>query len=327
MSTTKSPQLWRQIQKTNFTSIDTLAEFLELSQEQKALLYSPENFTLNLPVRLAQKMEKGNINNPIFRQFVPLKQETIKAEGFFTDPVEDGHFRQATRFLKKYNGRALLLASSACAMHCRYCFRQNLDYGTTENFTEELALIHNDPTLNEVILSGGDPLSLSDQKLEFLLNDLESCLHITKVRFHTRFIIGIPERISEPFLELLKNRRYKIYFIVHVNHPLELDYDVLMAIDQLQKIGVMILNQAVLLKGVNDDFDVQLKLHQKLIDHAIIPYYLHQLDKIEQGAHFEVPTFKGLEIIEYLKANLPGYGVSKYVQEIPQKPSKTTIMC
>lgn len=326
MSTTKAPQLWRQILKNNFTSIDALSEFLELSDEQKAHLYTPVHFKLNLPQRLAQKMEKGNINDPIFLQFVPLKQETVKAEGFFTDPVEDGHFRQATRFLKKYNGRALLLASSACAMHCRYCFRQNMDYGTSENFVEELELIQKDTTLNEVILSGGDPLSLSDQKLNFLLNELENCSHITKLRFHTRFIIGIPERINEPFLELLKNRRYKIYMILHINHPLELDQEVLAAIDKLQKLGILMLNQEVLLKGVNDNFEVQLKLHQKLIDNGIIPYYMHQLDKVEQRAHFDVPISKGLEIIEYLKANLPGYGVSKYVQEIPQKPSKTTLM-
>lgn len=325
MSITQSIPLWRTIQKENFVHLKPLLDFLELNLEHRKQVIIPENFVLNVPKRLALKIEKGTLNDPLLKQFLPLKDELIPHPQFSLDPVQDQEFRSHTRLLRKYNGRALLLTTSACAMHCRYCFRQNFDYQEAYALTEELKLIEEDKSLNEVILSGGDPLSLSDHKINSLLDTLESYSHITKVRFHTRFPIGIPERLDTHFLELLDNRRYKVIFVLHNNHPKELDEDVTQAISKLQRLGIMTLNQAVLLKGVNDDFETQLKLHQKLIDHGILPYYLHQLDRVQGASHFEVDSNQGKEIIEHLRAHLPGYGVPRFVQEIPHKKSKTPI--
>ncbi len=210
-------------------------------------------------------------------------------------------------------------------MHCRYCFRQNFDYGDSSDFSNELARIEKDTSLHEIILSGGDPLSLGDRKLKQLLDQIEKIPHITKVRFHTRFPIGIPERLDADFLELLNNRRYKVYFVFHINHAKELDREIIAAISNLQKLGVITLNQAVLLKGINDNYETQQELHLALVDCGILPYYLHQLDRVEGAAHFEVNPDKGRKIIQHLRSHLPGYAVPSYVQEIPKEPNKTPL--
>lgn len=325
MTLTPSVSSWRSIQKENFVHLKQLLDFLELTIDQRKKISFDSNFVLNLPKRLADKIEKGTLNDPILLQFVPLKLEDETQEGFTLHPVQDDLFRSETRYLQKYKGRALLLTTSACAMHCRYCFRQNFDYGTSVDFSKELAHIEQETSLHEVILSGGDPLSLSDQKLKELLDQIEAIPHITKVRFHTRFPIGIPERLDAHFLELLKNRQYKIYFVFHINHAKELDEEVALAISKLQKLGVITLNQAVLLKGVNDNYETQQELHQQLADCGILPYYLHQLDRVQGASHFEVSPDKGRQIIQYLRSHLPGYAVPAYVQEIPNEPNKTPL--
>jgi len=325
MSTLKEPATWRVIQRKNFTHLKPLADFLELTLDQRKHLKLPSHFTLNVPFRLAEKMEKKNLNDPLFKQFVPFDLEEKETPGFGTDPIQETLYRSETRFLQKYKGRALLLASSACAMHCRYCFRKNFDYGEIQDFSKELTSLQNDPSLHEVILSGGDPLSLSNASLSELLMALDAIPHLTKIRFHSRFPIGIPERIDEEFLEQLSSLKSQLYFVIHCNHPRELDEDVARALKRLQKLGVNVLNQAVLLKGVNDNYETQLELHQLLIDSGILPYYLHQLDRAKGTAHFEVPREKGRQIITYLRSHLPGYAVPTYVQEIAGEPNKTVL--
>jgi len=241
------------------------------------------------------------------------------------DPVGDEQARKSTRLLKKYSGRALLISTPACAMHCRYCFRQNFDYQKSESFTEEIDILRSDTSIHEVILSGGDPLSLSDEKLRILLDQLEGISHIKKIRFHTRFLLGIPERVDSSFLSILKDRRVQLYFVFHINHPKEIDEDLLYSAKKLRESGGILLNQSVLLKGVNDSCKTQLELHQALIDGGILPYYLHQLDRVAGTAHFEVDPDRGREIIEYLQIHLPGYGVPRYFQEIPNQPNKTPL--
>lgn len=323
--TTNTPSPWRQIQRQNITQIKVLMDYLKLSTNQRRALLKAPRFPLNLPLRLAQKIQKETLNDPILKQFVPLTLEQNTKAGFNLDPVQDGDFKQTSRLLKKYKYRALLLTTSACAMHCRYCFRQNNDYGEKVDFKKEIELIKQDTSIHEVILSGGDPLSLSNEDLNYLLNQIEEIPHIKQVRFHSRFIIGIPERVDEGFLKLLDNRKYKIFFILHINHPTEIDNDIIQSITKLQKLGIPTLNQAVLLSGVNDCLETQLELHQALINSAIIPYYLHQLDQIDGGMHFEVQTSMGKKIIDYLRSHLPGYAVPQYVQEIPHKKNKTPI--
>jgi EF-P beta-lysylation protein EpmB len=318
--------LWKKILRTNFTCIQTLADFLELSKAQREQLVQKPKFVLNLPLRLAQKITKGTLDDPLLRQFVPLQEELIDTPEFKQDPVCDESFRKEKKLLQKYEGRALLLCTSACAMHCRYCFRQNFPYETQDKlFDEELEWIRQDLSIHEVILSGGDPLSLSHDKLASLLLELAKMPHVRRIRFHTRFPIGIPERIDQEFLDLIACLPQQIYFVIHCNHPHELDYDIFMRLKALQKLGCVILNQSVLLKGVNDDVKTLKMLSEQLVNAGVLPYYLHQLDRVKGAVHFEVSPEKGRLLIKEMAQSLAGYAVPKYVQEIAGELNKTPL--
>ncbi len=313
---------WRAIQRANFTRLEELAQFLELPLDS---LLQRRDFPLNLPKRLAEKIEKGNLKDPLLRQFVPLQEELQKLPMFVEDPVGDSPSRQAPRLLHKYEGRALLVTTSACAMHCRYCFRQHFDYAQGGGFTEELNYLKSDPSIKEVLLSGGDPLSLSNEKLEPLLQQLSSISHIERIRFHTRFPIGIPERIDEKLLQILKATKSQVIFVLHINHPKELDGDVAAALKRVSSLGIPLLNQTVLLRGVNDDVETLTALSETLINVGIIPYYLHQLDRVQGASHFEVEEKKGLSLIKKLRDKLPGYAIPQYVREIEGEASKSPV--
>jgi EF-P beta-lysylation protein EpmB len=320
------PFLWRQIQRQNFRRLDLLADFLELSSEQRSHLLDRLDFSLNLPRRLAQKIAKQTLDDPIFRQFVPLLDEMNSPSGFSLDPVGDLPSCCCPKLLHKYYGRALLLTTGGCAMHCRYCFRQNFPYvSPTSGFTEEIQAIESDPTIQEIVLSGGDPLSLSNASLGSLLASLARIPHLRRVRFHTRFPIGIPERLDDEFIQILSTHPQQIIFVLHVNHPREIDADILNALRPLQRLGIPILCQTVLLKGVNDDEETLLALCEKLINAAILPYYLHLLDRVKGSAHFDVPEHRGCQLIQYLHTRLSGYGVPKLVRETAGEPGKTVI--
>lgn len=317
---------WRQILRENFTNVAQLASFLELSPEQQEELDVQPPFVLNVPLRLAQKMVRGDLNDPIFLQFVPLKKEKITHPDYLLDPVDDTHFVREGMMLQKYHGRALLITTGFCAMNCRFCFRKNFPYDTQEKeFTNELATLRKDPTIQEVLLSGGDPLSLSDRTLEYLLEELSQIPHVRRIRFHTRFPLGIPERIDEAFLAILQKCPKKLLFFIHANHPKEFDEDVWASLKRLQSIGVSVLQQGVLLKGVNDDLHTLKTLYEDLIDHGIMPCYLHQLDRVQGSHHFEVAIPKGRTLLSELKNLLPGYAVPSYVQEVPGALSKTAL--
>lgn len=317
---------WKQILRLNFTNWKRLADFLELDEIQRKEIVERPRFVLNLPVRLAQKIEKGTLDDPILKQFLPTNEERVQTNGFFTDPVGDHACRRGSKLLQKYNGRVLLVCTSACAMHCRYCFRQNFDYDVEDkSFSEEIECIKNDSTIKEVILSGGDPLSLPESLLEPLLMKISAIPHINRIRFHSRFPIGIPERIDARFLDLIEKIPQQIWFIIHSNHPRELDEEILSRMQELQKRKVVVGNQAVLLKGVNDHVDVLQELCETLVDNGILPYYLHQLDRVQGAAHFEVSENEGTRLIEQLITRLPGYAVPKFVREISGEPGKTPI--
>lgn len=327
MQFTLASSEWKQQLRKNFTSVSKLADFLLLTPAQRSLLLDRPRFVLNLPLRLAEKIEKGTLEDPILRQFVPLGKELFIADGFLQDPVGDSACRLGAKLLHKYAGRVLLVTTSACAMHCRYCFRQNFDYDTADKtFAEELAHIENDSSIKEVILSGGDPLSLSETVLESLLLRISQIPHVRRIRFHSRFLIGIPERINAHFLELIERLPQQVWFIIHCNHPRELDADIFTKIQQLQLRRVVVANQAVLLKGVNDQIDVLKELCETLVDHGVLPYYIHQLDRVQGAAHFEVPEERGRALIQQLTSLLPGYAIPKFVREIPGAPSKTAIL-
>lgn len=319
-------QLWRRIQRENITSLSELSLFLELSPEIEELLYKHPNFILNLPRRLASKIAKNSATDPLFLQFVPLQSEQKITPGFEDEPIQDKLFIRDAKLIHKYQGRALIITTGACAMHCRYCFRKNFAYeGSDKSFAKEIEIAVNDSSIQEIILSGGDPLSLSDQTLEVLLKELSAISHLKRIRFHTRFPIGIPERITDSFLELLEKCPKQIWFVIHSNHCHEFDDDIWQALKKIQKLGIPILNQSVLLRGVNDNVYSLKDLSEALIDHGITPYYLHQLDRVQGSAHFEVSEQEGRELLKALSSQISGFGVPKYVREIPGQSGKTIL--
>ena len=317
---------WRKIQRENLRHWESLFQFLEIPSSLVTEIIPNPKFPLNIPLRLAKKIQKNDLNDPILKQFLPSKLESIEVQGFTSNPVKDDTFKIEKKLLQKYQGRALLVCTSACAMNCRFCFRKDFDYETDEKiFANEIAAIREDDTLSEIILSGGDPLSLSNQDLKNLIQNLSGIPHVKRLRFHTRFPIGIPERIDEAFLEILQNTSLQVFFVIHTNISSELDDEVLIALRKIQKLGIPVLSQTVLLQGINDHEETLQALFQRMIDNGIIPYYLHQLDRAKGTAHFEVSDERGKELIRYLQRKLPGYGVPRYAKEIAGEPCKQVL--
>ena len=318
---------WRQVQRQNFTCWKKLTEFLQLDPAHFPDILKDSKFPLNLPLRLAQKIKKNALDDPILLQFLPINKEKELAPGFNADPVGDLEARKSSKLIKKYQGRALLVCTGSCAMNCRFCFRQNYDYETQDKtFENEIELIRQDTSLTEIILSGGDPLSLSNETLTSLIKRLDAIPHLERLRFHTRFPIGIPERIDEEFLSLLEQMRLQVFFVIHTNHPTELDADVVAALKKIQKLGIPVLTHIVLLRGVNDNV-ATLKEHcEKLAGNGILPYCLNQLDRVQGAAHFEVPETEGRALLARLTELMSGYAVPKYVKEEAGKPSKTNLL-
>lgn len=317
-------QKWQKILTNNFKKINNLIDFLQLKPSLAKNILKDPYFSLNLPMRLAEKIEKNNIDDPIFKQFVPDLSENKTKKGFCEDPTEDQTFNN-NKLLKKYSNRALLLCSSACAMHCRYCFRKNFPYQRETDFSLELEEIKKSPCLQEIILSGGDPLMLPNSILKKLLLEIDSFSHIRRIRFHTRMPIAIPERIDQEFLNILASLKKQIVFVTHINHKKELDSDVLEGLKKIQSLKIPVLNQSVLLKNVNDNVNSLLELNEELSSSGIIPYYLHQLDKVKGSHHFEVPVKKGLKLVSNLRSLTSGYNIPEYVKEIPCKKNKTPV--
>ena len=317
---------WRKIQRQSFTKLDVLADFLQLGCDERKLLASFWNLPLLVPMRLAEKMAKGTLDDPLLKQFVPLRQENQLTFDFEEDPLEEQKACVAPRLLKKYEGRVLLLCTPACGMHCRFCFRQHLEKEESDHFCKELSYIAEDETIREVILSGGDPLALDNDQLSELIEKLGEIPHLRRLRFHTRFPIGIPERVDKNLLSILNESKLQVWFTTHINHPLEIDEEVAEALKKIQRLGIPVLNQSVLLHGVNDNEETLIALNEKLVDNGIIPYYLHQLDRVQGTAHFEVDDEVGRELTEKLKERLSGYAVPRYVREEAGLQSKTHIL-
>lgn len=317
---------WRAIQRKNFTSLPALVKFLELDPAKSVSLLTSSSFPLNLPYRLAEKIEKNTLHDPILRQFVPLVDEEHSPPSFVRDPLNEAAFRHGGKLLHKYGSRALVITTGACVMHCRYCFRRHFPYEKgRSDFSAELDYLKKETTLSEVILSGGDPLSLSNRDLTTLIGNIERIPHIKRLRIHTRVPLGIPERIDDGLLSLLAHTCLQTWFVIHCNHPKELDNDILHSLKSISLLGIPVLNQSVLLRGINDNPTTLTHLCERLIDHGILPYYLHALDHVEGAHHFATPLTTGLDLISHLQSHLPGYGVPRFVQELPGGLSKSIV--
>ena len=286
-------------------------------------------FPLMVPRSFLARMQVGNPADPLLRQVLPLDDELQPAPGFVADAVSDASFRTAPGLLHKYSGRALMIAAGSCAVNCRYCFRRHYPYGDEprrlDDWEPALDQLRADTSISELLLSGGDPLMLTDHRLSQLVERLESIPHLKRLRIHTRLPIVLPDRVTETLIRLLTDSRLTPIVVVHSNHAAEVAEDCAAALQRLVRSGITVLNQAVLLRGVNDSVDALTELSESLINLGVMPYYLHQLDRVVGTAHFEVDPSVGRQLIAELRKRLPGYAVPRYVQEIPGEAHKTII--
>lgn len=316
--------------------LDSMKGAIRSARELRQLLGLPvaddpqeSAFPLLVTREFASRIEPGNPADPLLLQVLPTVAEGHDTAGFISDPVGDLPASAAPGLLCKYERRALVISTGVCAIHCRYCFRREFDYsaaaGGPELWKVWIEQLQQSPNIDEVILSGGDPLMLTDAKFFRLVQAIETVPHVKRLRIHSRMPIVLPQRITWQWLERLKQSRLVPWIVVHCNHPREIDQTVAQAFTRLIDAGMPVLNQAVLLKGVNDDAAVLEELCRRLIDLRVQPYYLHQLDRVQGAAHFEVPPETGRRLIDHLRQRLPGYAVPSYVTEQPGQPSKTPL--
>lgn len=328
MSAQKSP--WQLELSRMVTCPKTLFSLLALDEQALPnAIAACKLFPLRTTRSFINRMEKGNLNDPLLQQVLPVGKELLTAPGYTQDPLQEAASNPVPGLLHKYQSRVLVTLTSACAIHCRYCFRRSFPYDeNTPGRTGWPALFHyiaNDKKINEVILSGGDPLAVNDAYLHEFTSSLTALPQIKRLRIHTRLPIVLPERVTPELVDWLKNCSIKPIMVIHTNHPNEINNEVGDAISQLTQAGVLLLNQSVLLKGINDNEKTLVELSEKLFSIGVLPYYLHTLDKVNGAAHFdcELETAKALHAS--MKHALPGFLVPKLVTELPGELSKTWI--
>jgi L-lysine 2,3-aminomutase len=286
-------------------------------------------FPLRVPEPYLARIRPGDADDPLLRQVLPLDAEGRFARGYVADPLAEAAATVAPGLLHKYAGRALLVTTGACAIHCRYCFRRHFPYGESYAggpwLAGALAALRADPSLHEVILSGGDPLTMRDERLAALVARLEQISHLRTLRIHTRLPIVVPQRVDTALCAWLARTRLRTVVVVHANHARELDGEVIGAARRLREAGATLLNQAVLLRGVNDSAPALAALSERLLDAGILPYYLHLPDRVSGTAHFAVGAGRARALIAALRAALPGYLVPRLVREVPGLASKKPI--
>lgn len=285
-------------------------------------------FSQRVPISFIERMEKGNINDPLLRQVLPISEELVIHSGYSSDPLEEQDNEQPG-ILHKYKNRALLILKGGCAVNCRYCFRRHFPYsdnkGSKSVWQHSIDYIAAHTELNEVILSGGDPLMAKDHELQWLVDHLSNISHIKRLRIHSRLPVVIPSRITDELCNILSSTRLKVVFVSHINHTNEIDDTLISAFKRLKNSDVTLLNQGVLLKGVNDSVAEQVSLNETLFDAGIQPYYLHVLDKVQGAAHFYVSDAEAKAIMAEMMTQVSGYMVPKLTREISGRPSKTPL--
>ena len=277
-------------------------------------------FPLLVPESYLRRMRPGDPADPLLLQVLPVGQELDESPGFVKDAVDDQHAHAAPGLLRKYVGRVLMILTGTCAIHCRYCFRRHYPYDEEPRKLEDWApafkVIADDESIHEVLLSGGDPLLMSDRRLGELIERLESIPHVRRLRIHSRLPIVLPDRVTEELVQRLTTSRLIPIMVVHANHPQEIVDDCSEMLRKLVRSGITTLNQSVLLRGINDSVEALRELSERLIDLGVIPYYLHQLDRVQGAAHFEVDETRGRELVAELRNHLPGYAIPRFVREV-----------
>ena len=283
-------------------------------------------FPLRVPRGFVARMRHGDPADPLLRQVLPLDDEMRPVPGFSLDAVGDAAAKAGHGVIRKYRGRALLVTTGSCAIHCRYCFRRHFPYAeetaAAAGWREAIELIGADPSIDEVILSGGDPWSLSTAKLAELTGALADVPHLRRLRVHTRLPVVLPERVDDALTQWLRRLPWPVTVVLHANHAAEFDGHVDAALARLRDAGALLLNQAVLLRGVNDSVQALADLSERGHRAGVLPYYLHQLDRVHGAAHFEVPDDDARALHAGLAARLSGYLVPRLVREVPGDTGK-----
>jgi len=301
---------------------------LDIDQAPQDYLRKP-TFPVRATDSYIERINKGDWHDPLLRQIWPFNQEQEPTPGYTNDPLQEAKQTPSKGLIHKYQGRVLLIANPQCAIHCRYCFRREFDYSNNNPSRSEwisaLSYIANNDSIEEVILSGGDPLVSSNKQLHWLIEQVEKIPHVQRLRIHTRIPIVLPKRIDDELCETLLKTRLQKTVVVHCNHANELDHATSLALQKLRQSNCTLLNQSVLLAGINDDAKTLSNLSKSLFNDQVLPYYLHLLDKVTGAAHFDVTSRKAQEIVQTLRNTLPGYLVPKLVKEEPGALSKTPV--
>lgn len=321
---------WQSILADLVTEPKELLQILELDPRQfsvsERLLKA---FPLKVPRPYIARMEKGNPRDPLLRQVLPLEVED-QYRPAVTDPLQETQCNPRAGLLHKYQGRVLLTVASHCAVHCRYCFRREFDYRANSpgrlQWQAVFDYIRADPSITEVIFSGGDPLALGDRQLAWLAEQLAAIPQLRRLRIHTRTPVVIPQRVTPSLLDWLGNTGLDVAMVLHCNHAREIDREVARAFDTLATNGLVLLNQSVLLRGVNDNLTALQELSEVLFSCHVLPYYLHLLDPVPGVGHFDVPEAEAIELMHGLRARLPGYLVPRLVREVAGQASKLPLI-
>ncbi len=323
---------WRGLLAEAVATSDEVLEWLQLDPACRgggAAVDAECQFPVRVPRGFLERIRLQDVGNPLLRQVLPTAAEADHGEGFTTDPVGELDAPPVEGLLQKYQGRALLLVTPACAVHCRYCFRRHFPYAeharVGAGWTAALNRISSDVSLEEIILSGGDPLTVPDDRLGGLVDDLAAIPHVRRIRIHTRLPVVLPQRVDENLVSWMSRVAVPVVLVVHANHPAELDEHTRRAFLVLRGAGVILLNQSVLLRGVNDSVASLVRLSEDLFDSGALPYYLHLLDRVQGAAHFEVPEEEALRLVDQVRARLPGYLVPRLVREVAGAPAKVPV--
>ncbi len=321
---------WQNELANAYTDPLVLLHYLQL--HEKHLPYriaKSADFPMRVPQSYADRMEKGNPYDPLLLQTLPLISEQLEVEGYVADPVGDLEAIVSPGMLHKYHNRVLLISTGACAIHCRYCFRRNFPYSdsilTRSHWEDYNDHLKSHPEINEVILSGGDPLVLSDTRLQAIYNNLDNFKQIKIIRIHTRVPVVLPKRVDSHFLKAIKQSHKQFVLVLHCNHANEINHQVVDAISSLRDHNIILLNQSVLLKGINDSVEALAELSEKLTFAGVLPYYLHMLDPVQGAAHFAVSEHRAKDIMTTLRSKISGYMLPRLVREIAGKSSKIPV--
>ncbi len=311
-------------------STEELLQLLGIEAGPAIIAPRVDGFPLRVPRGFVRRMQAGNAQDPLLLQVLPVLAETATAAGYQQDPLAETSAMPVPGLLHKYRGRALLTVTGACAVHCRYCFRRHFPYHDAnpagDQWVNAVRYLDAHTDIHELILSGGDPLSLTDRRLAQLSRQLDKIAHLHTLRIHTRTPVVLPERVDSGLLEWIANRPQRVVMVIHCNHPNEIDDHVMIAMRQLAQADVTLLNQSVLLKAVNDDTDTLVRLSERLFAAGVLPYYLHQLDRVQGAAHFEVDDLRARSLHADMRSRLPGYLVPRLVREEPGATGKTLLV-